>query len=650
MDSSAWKEKRRDAARKLGAEQGQARGARADQARRDRDVRHHRRDRDRGPRQPRRSERGADAAEDRRAIRRATRASATSRRRRSRSSAPTRRRDTARGRPPPTGTGTPPHQHAGTRRPARHHRRPPATAPRRRPTARRRPRPRPARRRLLGTPSADDRGCRALPEVLADDTLAAYERLTFAARHRELRLRHRCASGSTSTPTSPAATQRRVEREKMAWGYDAARTSSAASSTRPAARSTRGARGRRARRRRGAVLLGPDLRHRQGRGRRSQIELRLATSTDDPATTVKFTHTHGRPADRARRRLRPRRSTSARRSACAGSRARSMRIARSASRSTPRRAKKLQLTWWALRGERTHVSRADRDGRDPARGRHPARRARRRAHVRDPQRAARHPALRAAERLRRAARVRRGLPRSAADDRHADERAASSSCSRPPATARSSTRTSSRSSGNAYARLRLFAPDSDSRRRGRPARARAMTRFTYGEHGDPFGALDLGARRQLSSDDDDEQRQASCGSRASSASRTGINQAGGLRLAAQVAEDRGALFLGAIAPGNLRTSRRNFRSLNRSLERSDQSGYGVFVARLSSNSTTRWSPSPRRRCRPGRFIPAAGEPTVDEGRAVRRHLPSPLQRGLGGAASRRSMPRRGSASGGRSRA
>jgi hypothetical protein len=97
--------------------------------------------------------------------------------------------------------------------------------------------------------------------------------------------------------------------------------------------------------------------------------------------------------------------------------------------------------------------------------------------------------------------------------------------------------------GNAYARYRLFAPDGQPSPWAAGASAR-MTRFTYGEHADPFGALDLGATVMLSSDDqmmsDKELR------------ITGelgfsywINQASGLRLAAQVTEDRGALFFGA---------------------------------------------------------------------------------------------------------
>ena len=89
MDRATWKDRRRDAARKLGAEPGPARRGGADQARRDRDVRHHRRDRDRGPRQPRRSRRGAGRCSGSSPTRRATRPRRSSLARRWPSSAPT---------------------------------------------------------------------------------------------------------------------------------------------------------------------------------------------------------------------------------------------------------------------------------------------------------------------------------------------------------------------------------------------------------------------------------------------------------------------------------------------------------------------------------------------------------------------------------
>jgi hypothetical protein len=97
--------------------------------------------------------------------------------------------------------------------------------------------------------------------------------------------------------------------------------------------------------------------------------------------------------------------------------------------------------------------------------------------------------------------------------------------------------------GSGYARLRLFAPDMQPAPWAVGATAR-MTRFTYGEHGDPFGALDLGADVMLSSDD-----QMNSDKELRITGELGfsywLNQASGLRLAAQVAEDRGALFIGA---------------------------------------------------------------------------------------------------------
>ena len=78
-----------------------------------------------------------------------------------------------------------------------------------------------------------------------------------------------------------------------------------------------------------------------------------------------------------------------------------------------------------------------------------------------------------------------------------------------------------------------------------------MRRFTYGDHGDPFGALDLtGDRRERPTTArrcrHDAQRHRGCGSRASSASRTwhepGVGHA---RSPRQLAEDGGELFLGA---------------------------------------------------------------------------------------------------------
>ncbi len=97
--------------------------------------------------------------------------------------------------------------------------------------------------------------------------------------------------------------------------------------------------------------------------------------------------------------------------------------------------------------------------------------------------------------------------------------------------------------GTAFARYRLFAAD------GQPSPYAAgvtahMTRYTYGDHGDPFGMFDLTGIAQVSSDD---RMTTDKGLRVEG--QLGFtmlfNQASGLRLAADVAEDGGTLFLGA---------------------------------------------------------------------------------------------------------
>ncbi|HEX7837728.1 MAG TPA: hypothetical protein VF469_09710, partial [Kofleriaceae bacterium] len=97
--------------------------------------------------------------------------------------------------------------------------------------------------------------------------------------------------------------------------------------------------------------------------------------------------------------------------------------------------------------------------------------------------------------------------------------------------------------GSAYGRLRLFAPANTPSPWAAGASAR-MRRFTYGEHGDPLGALDASADLQVSNDDLMNSR---IGQRLTG--QLGftwwLNPASGFRLAASVGEDRGALFLGA---------------------------------------------------------------------------------------------------------
>jgi len=98
-------------------------------------------------------------------------------------------------------------------------------------------------------------------------------------------------------------------------------------------------------------------------------------------------------------------------------------------------------------------------------------------------------------------------------------------------------------SGNAYARLRLFAPDTQPSPWAAGVQAR-LRRFSYGDHGDPIGALDVSADLRLSNDDLEDSQ---IGQRI--AGQLGftwwINAASGFRLAASVGEDRGELFVGA---------------------------------------------------------------------------------------------------------
>jgi hypothetical protein len=98
-------------------------------------------------------------------------------------------------------------------------------------------------------------------------------------------------------------------------------------------------------------------------------------------------------------------------------------------------------------------------------------------------------------------------------------------------------------SGGATARLRLFAPDDQPSPWALGATARAR-RFTYGEHGDPFGALDISAEVLLSNDD---LMNSQTGQRITG--QLGftywLNPASGFRLAASLGEDRGAIVFGA---------------------------------------------------------------------------------------------------------
>jgi hypothetical protein len=98
-------------------------------------------------------------------------------------------------------------------------------------------------------------------------------------------------------------------------------------------------------------------------------------------------------------------------------------------------------------------------------------------------------------------------------------------------------------SGGAHGRLRLFAPDGTPSPWALGASARAR-RFTYGEHGDPLGAIDLSGEILISNDD---VMNSQIGQRITG--QLGftywMNPASGFRLAATFGEDRGALIIGA---------------------------------------------------------------------------------------------------------
>jgi len=108
-------------------------------------------------------------------------------------------------------------------------------------------------------------------------------------------------------------------------------------------------------------------------------------------------------------------------------------------------------------------------------------------------------------------------------------------------------------SGTGYARYRLFAPSGGGNDQPTPWFAGAtgrLRRFTYGEHGDPFGAVDLSADVRISRDGQDPNngnQEGDLGVRISG--QLGftywLNQASGIRLAGTVAADGGELFFGA---------------------------------------------------------------------------------------------------------
>jgi len=98
-------------------------------------------------------------------------------------------------------------------------------------------------------------------------------------------------------------------------------------------------------------------------------------------------------------------------------------------------------------------------------------------------------------------------------------------------------------SGTAYGRLRLFAAEDQPSPWAVGATARAR-RFAYSEHGDPIGVFDLSAELQISNDD---LMNSQLGQRLTG--QLGftwwLNAASGFRLAASIGEDRGAIVFGA---------------------------------------------------------------------------------------------------------
>lgn len=102
-------------------------------------------------------------------------------------------------------------------------------------------------------------------------------------------------------------------------------------------------------------------------------------------------------------------------------------------------------------------------------------------------------------------------------------------------------------SGTAFARTRLLAPDEQPSPWALGATGR-LKRFAYGEHGDPLGALDLSATLGVSKDGSpvgQEATQLALRIQGELGFTYWLNQASGVRAAATVAEDGGELFFGA---------------------------------------------------------------------------------------------------------
>ena len=97
--------------------------------------------------------------------------------------------------------------------------------------------------------------------------------------------------------------------------------------------------------------------------------------------------------------------------------------------------------------------------------------------------------------------------------------------------------------GTAYAHYRLFAADGQPAPWGVGVTAH-MTRYTYGEHGDPLGMFDLTGTAALSSDDRMNTDKGLL-LEAQLGFTMLFNRASGLRLAASIAENQGTVMIGA---------------------------------------------------------------------------------------------------------
>ena len=103
--------------------------------------------------------------------------------------------------------------------------------------------------------------------------------------------------------------------------------------------------------------------------------------------------------------------------------------------------------------------------------------------------------------------------------------------------------------GTAFARLRLFAPDMTPAPWALGATAR-LRRFTYAEHGDPLGALDASATVTFSDEDLAMGESKALRITGSVGWTWWINQAGGFRVAANVTQDTGAFVFGLSLQGS----------------------------------------------------------------------------------------------------